>query len=425
MKKNIFFSAIIFLFFTTFFANAQTLDDKIFNLFLQKQYAHVISAVENAETINATHLYYAGLSAEALEDAPLAAFYFKKSLVLDTTFTPAKISLAQALYQNEEILEAMEIFSKLLETDTLNSFLWGCLGDCYSKIALHPLAYSCYHNAFYLNPRNSSNTLKLVASLGASTITKNVEEAIFYCDSTLIYNENNKPLLRKKASILFINKLFLEAAPVLEHLMSLRDSSFATIKQAGICQAVFRNHDEAIFLLRKAHKQVKNDMEVMLHFATSLSHKPEFFKEAVEVIEEIRKNLVPDSAIIYQTHSLLAQCYVGQNDNMNAIIQYYYSMNNENKENRLMQMAYLANHAKPETSQTLLWYVHYYFLQQFKPEYEKRIYSVEQKQFSQFLLNEYVKYMHVTGKKKVTWQTFDNKLKTFTMDDLRKMSGGR
>lgn len=407
------------------FSNAQTLDNKIYNLYLQKQYANVISSVEETKTDAPTLFYYAGLSAEAIEDAPLAELYFKKCLALDTTFTPAKISLAQALFQNEKFLDALEFFSKLLETDTLNSFLWGCLGDCYSKIAMNPLAYSCYQKAFYLNPRNSSNTLKLVASLGASTLTKNVEEALFYCDSTLHYNENNKPLLRKKASILFINKLILQAVPVLEHLLSLRDSSFATLKQAGICQALFRNHDEAVFLLRKAHKQVKEDIEVLQHLAASLCEKPEFFNEAVEVIAEIRRILVPDSTILSQTYIWLAKCYMGVNDNVNAILQYYASMNYENKEYRLLQITNLANHIKPETQPTLLWYVHYYFLQQFKPEYEKNEYSSAQKKFSQSLLKEYLKYMHITGKKKVSWETFDNKWKTITIEDLQKICGMR
>jgi hypothetical protein len=84
----------------------------------------------------------------------------------------------------------------------------------------------------------------------------------------------------------------------------------------------------------------------------------------------------------------------------------------------------LANQVKPETQQTLLWYVHYYYLQNIKPENEKR-YVLEQKQYSIFLMHEYLKYMHATGKKQASWQTFDGKYKTFTMDDLWKVCGGR
>ena len=364
LKKRYLF---LFLFLTSIFVNAQTFDSNLYHLFLQKQYGKVIELVEN-----------------------------------------------------EEFADAIEIIVELLETDTLNFFLWSCLGDCYAKLALNPMAYKCYQTAFYLNPKNSSNTLKLVASLGASRNTENVEEALFYCDSTLSYHENHKPLLRRKASILFTNHIFLQAAPVLEHLLSLRDSSFTVLKQAGICQAIFRNHDDAIFLLRKAHKQVKSDMEVMLHLASSLARKPELFDKAVELIAEIRKNVEPDSSIIYQTHTLLAQCYLGIQDTVNTILQYYYSINAENKADRLLQMAHLANNVKTGTPNTLLWYVHYYYLQHFKPEFEQRKYALEQKKFSQLLLAEYSKYMHLTGKKKVNWQTFDGKIKTITMDDLLK-----
>ncbi|MCL1850345.1 MAG: hypothetical protein FWF70_02905 [Bacteroidetes bacterium] len=414
----------IFLFPLVFFCvviQAQTPDNKIFNLFFEKQYNKVIETVENTKTANINDFYYAGLSAETLEDAILSAFYFKKCIVIDTTFVPAKISLAKALFQNEEYVSAIEIYANLLETDTLNAFLWGGLGDCYAKMMLLPQAYSCYENAFYLNPRNSSNTLKFVSVLGALRNKDYMEEALFYCDSTLFYNENNKPLLRKKASVLFAHKEFLQAAPVLELLMSQRDSSFQVLKQAGICKALVNKYDAAIFLLRKAHQQSKKDMEVMLHLASSLSHKPELFDETLEVISEIRKNIEPDSAIIYQTNTLLAQSYLGIKDTVNAILQYYYSINQENRDDRLLRMASLANQIALESSNSLLWYVHYYFLQNFEPEYERNWNFQRQKSFSQFLLGEYFKYMHMSGKKKVSWQTFDGKWKTITMNDLQEL----
>ena len=163
--RNKFF--LFFFCFINIFANAQIPDNKIYNLFLQKQYEKVIKAVEETDTLSATDFYYAGLSAEMFEDILLATFYFKKCVVVDSTFVPAKISLAQSLFQNEEFTDAIEIYVKLLETDTLNAFLWGGLGDCYAKLALMPLAYSCYQSAFYINPKNSANTLKLVSVLSA------------------------------------------------------------------------------------------------------------------------------------------------------------------------------------------------------------------------------------------------------------------
>jgi len=415
-------SFFFFLFLICVFVNAQTSDNKLHNLFIHKQYEEVIKMIEETDNLSATDWYYAGLSAEILEDTPLATFYFKRSIALDSTFAPAKISLAQSLFQNEEFADAIEIYVNLLETDTLNAFLWGGLGDCYAKLMLIPLAYSSYQNAFYINPKNSSNTLKLVSALVALKTKDNLEEALFYCDSSLLYNENHKPLLRRKATLLFTNKEFIKAAPVLEYLMSQRDSSFLVVKFAGICRALFRDYDAAIFLLRKAHKQTPTDMEVMLHLASSLSHKPELFEEAVEVIAKIRKNVEPDSVIIYQTHTLLAQSYLSIKDTVNAILQYYYSMNAENRGDRLLRMTSLANNVTPETPHSLLWYVHYYFLQNFMSEYERdRNWNfARQRTFSIFLMEEYVKYMHLSGQKKVKWETFDKKSKTFTMKDLQQ-----
>ncbi|MCL2435144.1 MAG: hypothetical protein FWD09_03255 [Lentimicrobiaceae bacterium] len=411
----LFFSFLIFI-----FLKAQTSDNNLYNLFLHKQYEKVIETIEGSDNLSATDCYYAGLSAEILEDTPLATFYFKQSIALDSTFVPAKISLAQSLFQNEEFADAIEIYVNLLETDTLNAFLWSNLGDCYAKLMLIPLAYSSYQSAFYINPKNSSNTLKLVSALSALKTKDYLEESLFYCDSSLLYNENHKPLLRRKATLLFTNKEFIRAAPVLEYLMSQRDSSFLVIKYAGICHALFKHYDAAIFLLRKAHKQTPADMEVMLHLASSLSNKPELFDEAVEMIYKIRKNIEPDSAIIYQTNTLLAQSYLSIKDTVNAILQYYYSMNIENKEDRLLRMTSLANNVAPKTPHSLLWYVHYYFLQNFKPEYERNWNFVRQKSFSVFLLEEYMKYMHLSGQKKVKWETFDKKTKVITMKDLQQ-----
>jgi tetratricopeptide (TPR) repeat protein len=382
----------------------------------------VLLIIEDIDNGNATDFYYAGLCAEALEDATLSSFYLKKSISLDSTFIPAQISLAQAFFLNEEFVNAIEILANLLETDTLNSFLWGKLGDCYAKMALTPQAYSCYENVFYLNPKNSVNTLKLVSVLGVLKSKDYIEESLFYCDSSLLYNENHKPLLRRKAILYVTDHAYLQAAPILKQLLNLGDSTFLTLKYAGICYTLQKKYDQAIEILRKAHKLSKNDMEVMLHLASSLSNKPELFKEAFEVISEIRKKNEPDSAIIYQTYTLLAQSYLGIKDTVNAVLQYYFSMNEENKDDRLLRMASLAKNVKTETSQTLLWYVHYYFLQNFKPEYERNWNFFQQRGFSQFLLTEYMKYMHMSGKKRTDWQTFDGKMKAITMDDLRKLT---
>jgi tetratricopeptide (TPR) repeat protein len=248
-----------------------------------------------------------------------------------------------------------------------------------------------------------------------------MEESLFYCDSSLTYNENHKPLLRKKAVLLFTDHEYLQAEPILKQLLSLGDSTFLTLKYAGICNALQKKYDLAIVLLRKAHKMQKNDIEVMLHLASSLSNKPDFFDETLEVIAEIRKNIEPDSAIIYQTCTLLAQSYLSVKDTLNAVRQYYVSMNVENKDDRLLRMTHLANKVKPETSNTLLWYVHYYFLQNFEQVSEDHWNYTYQKEFSQSLLRKYIEYMHMAGKQKVIWNTFTKKTITLTMKDLQKL----
>ena len=417
--KNVYFLFLVV--FIRLFSQAQTTENKIYNLFLQKQYEEAFVAVEKADTLTATDFYFAGLCAEATEDAPLASSYFKRSIEKDSLYLPAQISWAQACFQNEEYVKSIEIYAKLLETDTLNAFLWSSLGDSYAKMMLLPHAYSCYENAFYLNPKNSANTLKLVSVLGALKSDNYIEESLSYCDSSLTYNENHKPLLRKKAVLFFTDREYLQAAPVLKQLLELSDSTFITLKYAGICNALQNQHELAIVLLRKAHKQSQNDIEVKLHLAASLSKNPEYFEEAIEIITEISKSLLPDSALIYQTHTLLAQSYLSIKDTINAVHQYYASMNVENKDDRLLRMTNLANNVQSETSNTVLWYVHYFFLQSFKSEYERNWNFVRQRSFSQFLIEDYMKYMHQAGKRKVIWETLDHKKKTLTLDDLRKV----
>jgi tetratricopeptide (TPR) repeat protein len=207
----------------------------------------------------------------------------------------------------------------------------------------------------------------------------------------------------------------------LDNLLEIGDRTFSVLKYAGICKSLQKNYDEAIVLLRKAYQQVSTDKEVMLHLANSLSYRSDCFDEAVELISKIRKSTEPDSAIIYQTNTLLAQSYLSIKDTVNAIQQYYYSINSENLEDRLLRMTSLANNVRAETTETLLWYVHYYFLQNYKSEYQRNWNFLRQQSFSINLMEEFIRYMHWTGQKKVSWQTFDKKTKTITMDDLRKI----
>jgi len=411
----------ILLLFIPVFLNAQASDSKLFHFFIQKEYAKVFEAIEETNTFNATDFYYAGLSAEALEDTELATFYYHKSIATDSTFTSAQISLAQILFQNERYTDAIDIYAKLLETDTLNVLLWNGLGDCYAKLNLLPFAHSCYQNIFYLNPKNSSNTLKLISTLIALHPKEHLTEALFYCDSSLTYHPTHKPLLRRKVSLLFSKNEYILADAILENLMIWGDSSFMVLKHAGICRAVFYDYENAIFLLRKAHQLVSKDMEVMLHLASSLSRNSKYFDETMDLIDKINKQNEPDPAITHQVNTILAQSYLGVKDTLNAILQYYSTIKPNNIEDRLLRITNLANNVKIENSQTLLWYVHYYFLLNFKPEHEHNRSMVRQKSFSQSLLENYIKYMHQSGQKKVNWKTFEKKLKTVTMEELMKV----
>ena len=64
--------------------------------------------------------------------------------------------------------------------------------------------------------------------------------------------------------------------------------------------------------------------------------------------------------------------------------------------------------------------MHYYFLQNVKP-FEDNWSLFRQRGFSQMLLGEYIKYMHMAGKQQVTWNTFTKKTITLTMKDLQKL----
>lgn len=390
-------------------------------LFYNKQYASILFESDINYPYSLSDYYFAALAAEAIEDFSLAQFYFSNCLRLDSTFVEAKMGLANALFVNEEILMAIEIYSNLLQTDTLNAFFWSRVGDCYSKLYLAPIAYSCYQNAFYLNPKNSSITLKLITTLSSIKKEDYVEEALFYCDSSLFYNCSFKPLQRKKAHLYMLQKEYLKADTMFQDLLCRGDSSFLVLKFAGICQGLQKKNENAIKLLRKAHSINANDVELMLHFAAALSTKPECFEEHFTIIEQIRKEAEPDSAVLYQTSHLLANSYLGIKDTTNAIINYYFSMNKDNEADRLVRVGNLSNNVSVYGNQTITWYFHYYYLQNFSKNFEKNGVLQRQRSYSRFVLGELLSYMHQSGKKSVVWQTFVGKSQTFSYEDIHKI----
>lgn len=233
--------------------------------------------------------------------------YFHKVLASDSTNFYANYQLGRLFQQLGEYERAIEKFEYLLTNDESNSVLLRNLGDCFTQTDRLQAAESCYHTAYQYNKENAS-----LASVLINTMLRiggeSAKYALTVCDTALYYNPNNRQLERNKAMTLYMNKRYADADSLYTQLLTAGDSTFLTLKYAGVSRYYGGKYMNAIEPLEDVYTIDSTQVDVCLLLGSSLG-KTYDRKQAHVFLDKAEKNMQPDPVYVRQLLKYRAETY--------------------------------------------------------------------------------------------------------------------
>lgn len=366
----------LLLFFCCLTITGAAQDISLQELVNRKQFAEVINQAKNftaTDSVDYASMYAAGQAYEGLLRYPAAYNYFRHCLEMDTTNIDILNTLARLATNIGKATDAKQYFHKVLEKDSMNfyanyqlarlhqqlgeyemaidkyRFLQGDgddnpvllrnMGDCYTRMESFQGASLCYFRAYNVNRENASLASALINTLlrmGPAT----AGDALAICDTALYYNPENKQLLNNKGMALYMNKKYLEADTLYTQLMEAGDSTFLTVKYAGVCRYYGGKFLDAIEPLELTYERDTTAADVCLLLGSALG-KTYDRKRAFVLLNKAEENMKPDPFLVRQLLRYRAETY-RKDGNIEMSDKLYYQAWKEEPEN-LDLLAYLVS----------------------------------------------------------------------------------
>lgn len=246
-----------------------------------------------------------------------AEMYYKQVLRQDSTDFYANYQLARLYVQLENPKMALAYYDYLLERDPENAVILRAKGDCYTNIKDSLIeAKRCYQKAFLLNVENASlasTLINVLLNLYDPELNSYLEEARIVCDIALPYNPRNKTLRQRDAMIYYMLKEYTLANIVYTSLLADQDSSFTTLKFAGISRYHAKQWYDAAEVLGKAYEQDPTacDLCLLLGISIGRTYDPQAAFDYFDLAEEC---LVPDPSLLELLTQFRAEMYLKTGD---------------------------------------------------------------------------------------------------------------
>lgn len=272
---------------------------------VQGRYAEVISigqTLGDSVALNPKFLVIMAMAHERLEQDQQALEYYQRALTLTPKNVTLENSVGRCLLSLGRVKESENVFSDVLQSDSLNFFansqlakinfmqrdyrkaverygvsaimdttnyyFYKQLGECYSRLGFNPFAVEMFSRAFRLNPRDAGLTVSLAT---AQVSAGNIEEALAECEAFEHFDSLNVPVMRYKGYTLLLLRKFDEVEAVMHKLLSIGDTSAFTYSCLGYALNWNGLIYQSVEPLEKAYKLDTTNFKVITTLASAIA----------------------------------------------------------------------------------------------------------------------------------------------------------
>lgn len=289
--------------YTTMYAIGQAYEGTLRYPKAYAYYTHCLAM----DTTNVEILNTLARIATNLGKASEAEGFFRQVLASDSTNFYANYQLGRLYQQLGEYELAIERYRFLQEEESPNPVLLRHIGDCYLRMEEVQGAALSYFQAYNHNRENASLAGALINTILRMS-PEDANDALAICDTALYYNPDNKQLLQNKGMALYMNKRYLEADTLYSQLMEAGDSTFLTVKYAGVSRYYAGKYMDAIEPLELTYTRDTTAADICLLLGSALG-KTYDRKRAYTLLDQAEENMRPDPFLVRQLLRFRAETY--------------------------------------------------------------------------------------------------------------------
>lgn len=157
-----------------------------------------------------------------------------------------------------------------IATDSTNISHLSILANAYRKVDSTQIAIHTYEKIVELNPNDLITSNRLALTLFNSNTKQNTVKTIAVCQQILTIDSTLKRIYKLKGTAHFKLEDYRGALACYQYVYEHGDSSFAVLKQLGICEYQMFEYDSSVEKLLMAHQIDSTDMQVCLFLGQSL-----------------------------------------------------------------------------------------------------------------------------------------------------------
>ena len=258
-----------------------------------------------------------------------AIMLFEEVLKVDPLDHESRLELAALYMLRKEYLKSLEFYMLLIESDSLNYFLFKQAGICYMETGQHESALYFFERAFDLNPADIYLTRQIVNFYISDD---KLDKAIHAIHTGMGNDTTHAELLSLRGYLWFLKENPSRAIRDLEASVLWDSNSVFTYKYLGLAFLQQNRWDEARMALLRAYKMDSLDITIIFSLGSACRWS-DFKEEATSYYLRAILLLQSSLKVMKNAHTELAEIYTELDQFENALAYYEGSLSYDTRDN--------------------------------------------------------------------------------------------
>ena len=293
---------------------------------------HSFQQALTGDSSNISYSKAVGKAYHSLGRTREAILVFEDVLAQDSMDRKLRLDLAGLYMVRKQYMKSLGLYRHLLESDSLNYFLYKQAGKCYLAIGPPDSVLYYFEKAFQLNPADPYLTQQ-IANIYLDK--EQFDKSLATVQKGMEHDTSNSDLLRLRGYIWYLHDNYSLAIRDLEASASRDSNSAFTYKYLGLAFLEENRFHESRAVLLRAYKLDSLDTRIILSLGSTCRWS-KHEKEAIQYYQKVFQLFQSTFTTMKTTHTELAEIYIDLEQFDNAIESYHEALTIEPLDNVLI-----------------------------------------------------------------------------------------
>jgi len=283
---------------------------------------HCFRQALEGDSTNLSYKIAVGKAYQSLGRTREAIIVFEQVIRENPFDRKSRLDLAALYMIHKEYIKSLRLYQHLLESDTLNYFLFQQAGSCFLETGQQDSALYYLEQAFFLNPADVYLTQQ-IANIYLDK--EQMDKALLTVKKGMVYDTTQADLLSLRGYLRFLNDNPGLAIKDFKASASRNSHSVFTYKYMGLALLQEKQYDEGRMALLRAYKLDSLDITIVFSLGSACRWS-KYDKEAIRYFQRAIQLLQSSLRVMKNAHVELAQLYIDLDQFDNALEVYQGSL---------------------------------------------------------------------------------------------------